>query len=74
MHDVAEREGEEDPASRASAWSLVKNRIRAVASSSPKPAATEVFLASAISTLASGGTDRAQGLRQDDVPHRLAER
>ena len=34
----------------------MKHRIRAVASSSPNAAATEVFFSSAISTLASGGT------------------
>ncbi len=37
--------------------SLVKLRIWEVASAMPKTAATEVFLISAIWTLASGGTD-----------------
>ena len=36
--------------------SLVKLRIRETASATPKTAATEVFLISAICTLASGGT------------------
>ena len=39
------------------AKSLVKARIWATASATPKTAATEVFLSSAIWTLASGGTD-----------------
>ena len=42
----------------------MKARIWAVASATPKTAATEVFLISAICTLASGGTEARNGLRQ----------
>src|SRR5512145_1645244 len=41
---------------RASALLLVKYRMRAVASMRPNAAATEVFFARAMRTLASGGT------------------
>ncbi len=52
---------------RSSALLLVKFRIRAVASSRPNAAPTEVFLSSAISTLARGGTDGPERLGEDHL-------